>query len=124
MPEISAPPQKTPPAESSHTIHRQVLDGGICVLTFDRPGSSANIFDRATLAELGQELDFIESAPQLNGVIFASAKRSIFLAGLDLKTVDENMPPDAVREIIGCGQALFSRIAALKIPTVGAIHGG
>ncbi|HXA45234.1 MAG TPA: 3-hydroxyacyl-CoA dehydrogenase NAD-binding domain-containing protein [Candidatus Angelobacter sp.] len=123
MPEISAPPQKTPPAESSHTIHRQVLDGGVCVLTFDRPGSSANIFDRATLAELGQELDFIESAPQLKGVIFASAKRSIFLAGLDLKTVDENMPPDAVREIIGCGQALFSRIAALKIPTVAAIHG-
>ena len=123
MTEISALPQKTPLAESLHTIHRRVLDGGTCVLTFDRPGSSANIFDRATLAELGQELDFIESTPQLKGVIFASAKRSIFMAGLDLKTVDENMPPGAIREIIGSGQTLFSRIAALKIPTVAAIHG-
>ena len=31
----------------------------ICILTFDRPGSSANIFDRATLEELNRHLDFI-----------------------------------------------------------------
>lgn len=123
MPDLLATFQKAPLVESLHTIHRLVRDDGICVLTFDRPGSSANIFDRATLAELGHELDFIESAPDLKGVIFISAKRSIFMAGLDLKTMDENMSPGTVREVIGCGQALFSRIAALKIPTVAAIHG-
>jgi 3-hydroxyacyl-CoA dehydrogenase / enoyl-CoA hydratase / 3-hydroxybutyryl-CoA epimerase len=123
MPETLAPREKTSLAESLRTIHRRVLDDNICVLTFDRPGSSANIFDRATLAELGRELDFIEGASWLKGVIFVSAKRSIFMAGLDLKAVDENMSLGAVREIIGCGQALFGRIAALKIPTVAAIHG-
>ncbi len=110
-------------ADPGRTIHRAVDDQGICVLTFDRPGSSANIFDRATLAGLRQELDFIENTPQLKGVIFASAKRSIFIAGLDLKIVNENASAGEVLEIIEYGQSLFSRIAGLKIPTVAAIHG-
>jgi 3-hydroxyacyl-CoA dehydrogenase / enoyl-CoA hydratase / 3-hydroxybutyryl-CoA epimerase len=105
------------------TIHRTIRDDNICVLTFDRPGSSANIFDRATLDELRQELDFIESAPQLKGVILVSAKRSIFIAGLDLKSVGESTSAAEVREIIELGQNLISRVAALPIPTVAAIHG-
>src|SRR5208282_4939322 len=104
------------------TIHRTVRDDGVCVLTFDRPNSSANIFDRATLEELRQELDFIESAPQIKGVVLVSAKRSIFIAGLDLKTMGENPPLAGVREVIEFGQTLFNRVAALKIPTVAAIH--
>ena len=74
--------RRTAPAGNlPRTIHRTVRDDGICVLTFDRPDSSANIFDRATLEELRQELDFIESAPQIKGVVLVSAKRSIFIAG-------------------------------------------
>ncbi|MGA2244147.1 MAG: 3-hydroxyacyl-CoA dehydrogenase NAD-binding domain-containing protein [Verrucomicrobiota bacterium] len=107
----------------SRTIRREVRNDGVCILTFDRPGSSANIFDPATLEELRQELDFIEGTPQLKGVILFSAKRAIFIAGLDLKTIGEDPPLSGVREIIELGQALFNRIAALKIPTVAAIHG-
>jgi 3-hydroxyacyl-CoA dehydrogenase/enoyl-CoA hydratase/3-hydroxybutyryl-CoA epimerase len=112
-----------PVGNSPRTIHRMVRDDGVCVLTFDRPNSSANIFDRATLEELREELDFIESAPQINGVVLVSAKRSIFIAGLDLKTIGENPPLAGVREVIEFGQTLFNRVAALKIPTVAAIHG-
>ncbi|HEV2455332.1 MAG TPA: hypothetical protein VGY98_13795, partial [Verrucomicrobiae bacterium] len=69
------------------TFHRTIRDDGICLLTLDRAGSSANIFDPATLEELRAELDFIESqSGKLKGVVFASAKRSIFIAGLDLKS--------------------------------------
>ena len=66
-------------------IQRVIRDDQICVLTFDRPGSAANIFDRHTLVELGEHLDFIANIPQLKGVIITSAKRSIFIAGADLK---------------------------------------
>ncbi|HTV63500.1 MAG TPA: enoyl-CoA hydratase-related protein, partial [Verrucomicrobiae bacterium] len=105
------------------TIRRTMRSDGICALTFDRDGSSANIFDRGTLDELRGQLDFIENSPQLRGVIFASAKPSIFIAGLDLKTIGENTPSGEIREIIEYGQTLFNRIASLKIPTVTAIHG-
>lgn len=105
------------------TIQRTIRDDSICVLTFDRDGSSANIFDRATLNELREQLDFIESNFQIKGVIFISAKKTIFIAGLDLKTIGENPSVKEVQEIIELGQNLFNHIAALKIPTVAAIHG-
>jgi len=66
-----------------------VRDDQICVLTFDRPGSAANIFDRRTLQELEEELGFIASASQLKGLIITSAKSSIFIAGADLKSMND-----------------------------------
>ncbi|HXF10623.1 MAG TPA: 3-hydroxyacyl-CoA dehydrogenase NAD-binding domain-containing protein [Desulfuromonadaceae bacterium] len=105
------------------TIQRTIRDDGICVLTFDRDGSSANIFDRATLDELSAHLDAIEADPALKGVVLVSAKRAIFIAGLDLKSIGEQASPIQVREIIELGQRSFNRLAALRIPTVAAIHG-
>jgi 3-hydroxyacyl-CoA dehydrogenase/alkylation response protein AidB-like acyl-CoA dehydrogenase/enoyl-CoA hydratase/carnithine racemase len=93
------------------------------VLTFDRPGSAANIFDRRTLTELGEELDFIAGAPQIQGVVITSAKRSIFIAGADLNMMSENASLQDVRELINLGQTVMNRVAALPIPTVAAIHG-
>jgi 3-hydroxyacyl-CoA dehydrogenase/enoyl-CoA hydratase/3-hydroxybutyryl-CoA epimerase len=100
-----------------------VREDRICVLTFDRPGSAANIFDRRTLAELGEDLDFIAGAPQIKGVIITSAKRSIFIAGADLKTMSDAASSLEVRELIELGQTVMNRLAALPIPTVAAIHG-
>lgn len=107
---------------SSRMIHRFVRDDQICVLTLDRPCSSANIFDRRTLVELEEEIDFIAAASHLKGLIFTSAKSSIFIAGADLKGLSEASPVE-IRELIELGQRVMSRIAALPIPTVAAIHG-
>jgi 3-hydroxyacyl-CoA dehydrogenase/alkylation response protein AidB-like acyl-CoA dehydrogenase/enoyl-CoA hydratase/carnithine racemase len=93
------------------------------VLTFDRPGSAANIFDPRTLNELSEELDFIAGAPQLRGVVLTSAKRSIFIAGADLKMMSDNASPHDVRDLINLGQTVMNRLAAVPIPTVAAIHG-
>src|ERR1043166_3634476 len=85
--ELAARPASVTP---ERTIHRSVRDDGICILTFDRPGSSANIFDLRTLSELAQELDFLERQPQLGGLVLASAKPAIFIAGADLHTLGES----------------------------------
>ena len=55
-------------------IQREI-DHGICLLTFDRPESGANIFDAATLSDLDQQLDFIEEEDSLEGVVILSATR-------------------------------------------------
>ncbi len=116
-------PAQSLPAAAERMIRFIVRDDGICVLTFDRPGSSANVFDLRTLDELSGQLDFIERQTKLKGVIFISAKRSIFIAGLDLNLLRENTSPDEVRALIERGQAVMNRVAALPIPTVAAIHG-
>ncbi|MGZ4984978.1 MAG: enoyl-CoA hydratase-related protein, partial [Chthoniobacterales bacterium] len=104
------------------TIKGEVSDG-ICVLTFDRPESGANIFDAQTMNDLRAQLDEIERDTSLKGVIVTSGKKSIFIAGADLQTLLRQAQTGELRAFIGEGQRVFNRLAALKIPTVAAIHG-
>jgi len=104
-------------------IRREIGDDHICLLTFDRPESGANIFDAATLDELNEHLDFVENDASLRGLIITSAKKSIFIAGADLKTLLQQAQTGGLREFITEGQRIFNRLAELEIPTVAAIHG-
>src|SRR5437899_10497248 len=104
-------------------IQREIGDDHVCVLTFDRPESGANTFDAATLNELNEHVDLIESGASLRGLIITSAKKSIFIAGADLKTLLKQAQTGKLRDFIAKGQRIFNRIAALKIPTVAAVHG-
>src|SRR5438309_3076713 len=104
-------------------IQREIGDDHICVLTFDRPDSGANIFDAATLEELNGHLDAIEKDASLRGLIIASAKKSIFVAGADLKALLQAAKTGEMRRFIERGQQVFNRLADLGIPTVAAIHG-
>src|SRR4051794_35098376 len=112
-----------PAVASSPLIQREIGQDRACVLTFDRPESGANIFDAATMRELGEQVDAIERDNSIRGLIIASAKKSIFIAGADLKTLLKQAPTGEMRDFIAQGQRVFNRIAALQIPTVAAIHG-
>jgi len=104
-------------------IQREIGDDHVCVLTFDRPESGANIFDAATLEELNEHLDAMEKDASLRGLIITSAKKSIFVAGADLKTLLQAAKTGEMRGFIERGQQVFNRLANLEIPTVAAIHG-
>src|SRR5881394_2234721 len=112
-----------PSVATSGLIQREIGDDRVCVLTFDRPESGANIFDAPTMAELGEHVDAVERDNSLRGLIITSAKKSIFIAGADLRTLLKQAPTGEMRDFIAKGQRVFNRIAALKIPSVAAIHG-
>ncbi|MGJ8643097.1 MAG: 3-hydroxyacyl-CoA dehydrogenase NAD-binding domain-containing protein [Luteolibacter sp.] len=92
------------------------------ILVFDREGSSANIFDSATLKELSCLLDELAAQPEVTGLLIRSAKPDIFIAGADLKELS-SARGERLDELIATGQTLFNRIADLPYPTVAAIHG-
>jgi len=104
-------------------IRRDIGGDHVCVLTFDRPESGANIFDAATLDELNEHLDFVENESSLRGLIITSAKKSIFIAGADLKTLLKQAQAGDLRAFIAEGQRILNRFAELRIPTAAAIHG-
>jgi 3-hydroxyacyl-CoA dehydrogenase/enoyl-CoA hydratase/3-hydroxybutyryl-CoA epimerase len=104
-------------------IRREIGDDKVCLLIFDRPESSANIFDAATLNELDEHLDVIEKDASLRGLIITSAKKSIFIAGADLKTLLQKAQTGEMRAFIAEGQRIFNRLADLKIRTCAAING-
>ncbi|PYJ61459.1 MAG: hypothetical protein DME74_08545 [Verrucomicrobia bacterium] len=112
-----------PAVATASMIRREIGDDHVCTLTFDRPESGANIFDAATLDELNEHLDFVEHEDSLRALIIASAKKSIFIAGADLKTLLQQAQSGDMRAFIATGQRIFSRLADLKIPTVAAMHG-
>jgi 3-hydroxyacyl-CoA dehydrogenase / enoyl-CoA hydratase / 3-hydroxybutyryl-CoA epimerase len=104
-------------------IRREITDDQICILTFDRPDSTANIFDRATLEELAEHLDFIGKNNALRGLILISAKKSIFIAGADLHSMSQFTDPADLDSLIRLGQRTFDQLETLSIPTIAAIHG-
>ena len=112
-----------PAVATRSMIQREIGDDRVCVLTFDRPESGANIFDAATMSELSEHVDAIERDNSVRGLIITSAKRSIFIAGADLKTLLKQAQTGELRDFIAKGQRVFNRIAALKIPSVAAVHG-
>ena len=142
--------EDTAPCRTANML-RTVDADGLCTLTFDRANSSANIFDRAALLELDEHLHWMEHEPGLRGVIFTSAKPSIFIAGADLHALADmaeqrapGVPPGsgpradgqpldyadpagcrghALADLIELGQLVFNHLAALEVPTVAAIHG-
>src|SRR5437660_7735552 len=123
---ISSKPAKMNPVPatlSSSTIQREIGDDHVCLLTFDRPESGANIFDATTLNDLKEHVDLIENDSSLRGLLVTSAKRSIFIAGADLETLLRLAKTGELRAFIEEGQRVFNRLAALKIPTCAAIHG-
>ena len=111
------------PAKPPQSILREVTDDGVCVLTFDKPNSSANVFDAATLRELDAHLFSIRNNATVKGVIFTSAKKSIFIAGADLHAFSSATNANQLCDIIELGQHVFNAIAALPVPTIAAIHG-
>ena len=110
-------------AISTDSMIERKIEDGVCLLTFDRPESGANIFDAATMKNLAEHLDVIEKDSSLGGLIINSAKKSIFIAGADLKTLLKQAETGEMRDFIAEGQRVFNRLAALKIPTCAAIHG-
>ncbi|MDA0989928.1 MAG: enoyl-CoA hydratase-related protein, partial [Verrucomicrobia bacterium] len=104
-------------------ITTQDLGTGILQLTFDQPGSSANVFGQALLKELDAVLDREVSDPSVHAVIFCSAKASIFIAGADIRELASVKSHDEMRAMIQLGQRVFQRIIDLPQVTVAAIHG-
>jgi len=116
MPGESGAPETLP------HLHRTADARGVVTVTFDHPDSSANVFNLATLRELEALVEALAEDASVQGVVFASAKPAIFLAGADLKELG-TLDREALAAVVDLGQRVFSRIAALPVPTVAAIHG-
>ena len=104
-------------------ISRSSTSQGVCLLTFDRPNSAANIFDRATLEELDAHIAAIEKEAGLSGVVLTSAKPKIFIAGADLNAFSNDADDAALGEMVSLGHRVFTRLGRLRVPSVAAIHG-
>jgi len=95
---------------------------GIAWLTFDKPGTSANVLSASVLTELNTHIEAL-SRQVPRGLVLLSGKRSGFIAGADIKEFTQIRGEAEGFELIRRGQEVFDRLEALPCPSVAAIHG-
>ncbi|CAN5908398.1 fatty acid oxidation complex subunit alpha FadB [soil metagenome] len=117
--------QATHVHEATHypvCFRKEVDDDGICLLTFDTPNASANVWNFATLEELDRHIEDLHRDPEIRALVICSAKERVFIAGADLKMV-QKLPPVELHELLALGQDVFTHLESLRIPKIAAIHG-
>lgn len=97
----------------------------VAVLTIDQPGARVNVLSERLWADLEAALDGLAGRADLAGVVVASGKPGVFVAGADLKLLGDAPGPDdpAVRAFIGQGLRVLGKLDALPVPTCAAVDG-
>jgi enoyl-CoA hydratase/carnithine racemase len=97
---------------------------GVAVLTFDQPGGRANVLTTQMWADFEAAVDTVAADPGACGLVLASAKPGVFIAGADLKLLADATPGDpAVRAFIEHGLRVLAKLETLPCPTCAAIDG-
>ncbi|MBX9681844.1 MAG: enoyl-CoA hydratase/isomerase family protein [Gemmataceae bacterium] len=96
---------------------------GFARLAFDLPGSKANTLGQAVQAELEAVLDDLERRRDVKGLLFASGKPGMFIAGADLKELGAASDEATNRRVVQRGLDLIARFEKLPYPTVVLIDG-
>lgn len=96
---------------------------GLATLTFDLPDRSVNVFNLELMAALEKHLRALAGEPGIKGIILRSAKPTGFFAGANVEAIAEVSDRQRAEEQARAGQAVFNRLAQMKVPAVAAIHG-
>jgi 3-hydroxyacyl-CoA dehydrogenase/enoyl-CoA hydratase/3-hydroxybutyryl-CoA epimerase len=95
-------------------------------ITFDDPDRSLNILTEAVMRRFGETLDEARAAARegrIHVLVVRSGKPASFIAGADIEAIADIEDPAEAEAKIRMGQAVFSDLAAMSIPTVAAVHG-
>lgn len=106
------------------TIEIKPLGDGIYDLVIDHTGEAVNTIDQSTLGEIREAVEQLAVQPDLQGLIFSSAKES-FIAGADINEFMqffEASEEEIVTALLEMHK-VFNAIEDLPCPTVAAING-
>lgn len=101
-------------------------DQSVAWVRFDDPDRSANVLTEPVMRRLGEivaDLDVRSRQGRVRAVIFHSGKPGSFIVGADIEAIGSIEDPDVGREGARQGQAVYSAVERLPVPTVCAIHG-
>jgi len=95
---------------------------GICWLTIDRDGESANSLSREVFTELEQIVSQFEKSPP-RGLVLQSGKKKSFIVGADVREFDQVASAAEAESFIREAHALLDRVEALPFPKAVIIEG-
>ena len=99
------------------------IEDGFAVVEFDQPEAKVNVLSSAVMKELEGIIAQLSSRRDLKGLLIASKKPDIFIAGADIKEI-ENITSSPEAEVKAReGQRIFNTLEKLSIPSIALING-
>jgi 3-hydroxyacyl-CoA dehydrogenase/enoyl-CoA hydratase/3-hydroxybutyryl-CoA epimerase len=96
---------------------------GTAVLWIDVPGRPVNVFNHQLLTDLDTALDQVAAERAIRLLVVRSAKTTGFLAGADLRAFIQVKGPADATALSALGQALFDKVARVRLPVVAVVGG-
>ena len=100
-----------------------IIDKEFAVIEFDQPESRVNVLSAAVIKELEGIIGQLGSRQDLKGLLVVSKKPDIFIAGADIKEIENiTSSPEAELKAQG-GQKILNALERLSIPSLALING-
>ena len=93
------------------------------LIEFDLPDSKVNLLTAFVLQKLDGILDRVAAKQEIEALLFTSAKKDVFIAGADIKEIEDIVEAQDGVIKSKAGQRIFNKIEDLKIPTIAVIDG-
>lgn len=97
--------------------------GDFAIIKFDQPDTKVNVLSAAVLRELDEILAQLEGRRDLKGMCILSKKPDIFIAGADIKEIENITTSSEAQSKAAAGQAILNRLEKLPMPTIALING-
>jgi len=102
---------------------RYSVENGVAHVVFDAAESKVNVLSAAVMSELQGIVGRVAADASLKAVLFRSAKPKIFIAGADIREIENLSDAATAAAKAGAGQQILNQIEDLRIPSVALISG-
>ena len=98
-------------------------EASIGIITFDAPDVKVNVLTADVITRFDRILNEIKNRPPLTALIIQSAKKDIFIAGADIKEIENIVEVNDGKAKSQAGQRVLDKLEDLAFPTVAVIDG-
>jgi enoyl-CoA hydratase/long-chain 3-hydroxyacyl-CoA dehydrogenase len=106
-------------------VQVEVMPSGVAVVRMDVQGEKQNTFSEEFYQDMEKMVQQVEADANIKSVVLASAKPGSWIAGANIKQIEEIKSEDEASGLVTQGQAVMNRVADMqaKKPWIAAING-
>ena len=99
------------------------INQNIATITFDLENEKINKLSFEVLKEFDEKLTLVQEDHTIKALVIDSAKKDIFIAGADIKEIEQLKDSEEVYEALMNIHKIFNKLENLPIPTIAYING-
>lgn len=99
------------------------IENNIATIEFDHPDSKVNLLTSEVVKEFEVLLDQVYLNNKLRALLIVSKKKDVFIAGADIKEIENITDPEEGIAKSEAGQNILNKLEDLPIPSIAVIDG-